>query len=466
MARLCRALWLLLVIGLVVTVNSLPGKAAATAASLQELIDRAQPGETVVVPAGAYPGPIRVTKPIILQGHGNVEVNSTNKEPVLVIQADHVTVRGMRIVDKRINEPDASLVVRGSYTVLEHLTIETMGTGVQLIQSDHNTLKDIAIIGGVSEPDDDTEENMLDHSQHKLLAPKKTGPKPQKGNGINLDRSHYNQLTSNRIGNMFDGIYLENSNFNEIEQNFVEKSRYGYHFMGTADTKLVGNTGSANVTGAMLMETTRAIVRENRFVKQRENPNSQGVLLFDVTHSHIENNLIEGNRVGFFMEQSSLNFFSANRLEKNFIGMQLKEAARNEIAANQFISNVIQAQAQDGKENLLEGNYWDTMQGIDLDADGHSDVPYEMNPFFLALTGAVPPYQLFFQAPGFVFLEGLFSSGTGTVIRDARPLITPGKEIMAAAGQSRPEQQGWIMGISACLLALTGFGIYMGVRQK
>ncbi|CAM5777864.1 NosD domain-containing protein [Brevibacillus borstelensis] len=472
--NLQRVLWRLFIAAFAVAAVSIPGKATAATSLLQELIDQAKPGETVLIPAGAYQGPVRVTKPIKLLGQGTVEITSTGKEPALVIQTDHTTVRGIRIVDKRINEPDASVIVKGSYNVLEQLVIETMGTGMQLIKADHNILKEIAVIGGVDEPDEGQEEIGHDHSQHKLLVPKSTGPKPQKGNGINLDQSHYNQLTSNRIGNMFDGVYLENSNFNTIEQNFVEKSRYGYHFMGTADTKLLGNTGSANVTGAMLMETTRATVKENRFVKQRENPNSQGILLFDVTQSQIENNLIEGNRVGLFMEQSSENLFKGNQLEKNFIGMQLKEAAHNEVTANQFISNVIQGQAQASKENLLEGNYWDTMQGIDLDGDQHSDIPYEMNPFFLALTGAVPPYQLFFQAPGFVFLEGLFTSGTGTAIRDPRPLMAPAKTVLVATDgilpaeqtEEQPEERTWVMSISACLLALTSLGIYMGVRQK
>ncbi|WP_232622311.1 hypothetical protein, partial [Rhodococcus rhodochrous] len=128
-----------------------------------------------------------MTKPIKLLGQGTVEITSTGKEPALVIQTDHTTVRGIRIVDKRINEPDASVIVKGSYNVLEQLVIETMGTGMQLIKADHNILKEIAVIGGVDEPDEGQEEIGHDHSQHKLLVPKSTGPKPQKGNGINLD---------------------------------------------------------------------------------------------------------------------------------------------------------------------------------------------------------------------------------------------------------------------------------------
>ncbi|USG65860.1 right-handed parallel beta-helix repeat-containing protein [Brevibacillus ruminantium] len=432
---------------------------------LQSMIDQAKPGETVTIPQGAYEGPIRIAKPLILRGEGNVVINSTGQEAVLTIESDQATVRDLRIIDKRINEPDASVVVRGSNNLLEKITIETMGTGVQLIQAHHNTLREMVIVGGVNEPETDTDTE-IDHSKHKFLAPVNTGPEPKKGNGIHLDRANSNWIEANRIENMFDGIYVENSNANHMTQNYVEKSRYGYHFMGTSDSALLGNTGSANVTGAMLMETTRADVRENQFIKQRENPNSQGILLFDVTASTIQNNLIEGNRVGLFMEKSTQNVVSGNRLEKNFIGMQLKGAEQNQVTANQFIANVIQGQAQTSAANRLEGNYWDTMQGIDLDGDQHSDLPYEMNPFFLALTGAVPPYQLFFQSPGFVFLEGLFTASAATSIRDERPLMAPVHAVMSSADNGQPTERLTVMGISAALLALTILLIYLGVRQK
>jgi nitrous oxidase accessory protein len=441
-------------------------RVSAASVSLQERIDQAQPGAVVTVPAGKYRGPIRITKPIVLQAEGAVEIASDGSSPVLSILSDHAVVRGMKIVDNRINAAEASVVMRGNHNIVEDLVIETMGTGVQLRDASNNTLRGIRVIGLVTDPGKE-QEGLHNHGQHAHQLSGAAGTNPdvtaKKGNGFDLNHSHHNRIVSNRISNMFDGIYAENSNFNHMEQNFVENSRYGYHFMGTSSTKLLGNTGSANVTGTMLMESDGAVVQHNRFVKQRENPNAQGILLFDVTGSRIEGNRIEGNRVGLYMERSKGNRMEGNEFTLNFVGMQLKQASGNVVTANHFVSNVIQAQAQDSTANTLEGNYWDDMQGIDLDADGRSNIPYELNPFFLALTEAVPPYQIFFQAPGLVFLEGLFTAGTDASIRDGAPLLAP---VMAQEDEQRAGQQTAMGVLSVLLMSGSCLIMYGGVRRK
>jgi nitrous oxidase accessory protein len=243
----------------------------------------------------------------------------------------------------------------------------------------------------------------------------------------------------------------------------VQQSRYGFHFMGTSDTLLADNTGSENVTGAMLMETTRATVKNNQFYKQKENPNSQGILVYDVTDSQLHGNWIEGNRVGLYLEKSSGVDVRNNRLLLNFIGMQVKAASGNTLTANQFVSNVIQAQAQDSNTESFAGNYWDNLQTLDTDGDKRGDLPYEMNPFYLALTDAVPAYQLFFQAPGFVFLENLFSNGTGTSIRDEMPLLASPADSASAQASGR----SWGAGIiGALLLAGSIYMMYTGGKRQ
>jgi len=439
------------------------GRATETP-SLQLMLDQARPGDTVTIPEGDYEGPIRVTKPVALLAQGNVKITNPSDEPAVTIQSDNVTIQGIKIVDKRMNSEDATLVILGNQNVLEQITIETMGTGIQLRQASSNTLHNIQVIGKVKEKGAGSDAGH-DHSQHlsKGQATPKSTVQAQKGNGIDLYDSHQNRIIANRITNVFDGIYVEKGNGNQIEQNHVEKSRYGYHFMGTADTLLTENTGMENVTGAMLMETTKATVNSNQFFKQQKNPNSQGILLYDVTNSQLTGNQIEGNRVGLYLERSSGIDVRHNQLKLNFIGMQLLDSSDNVLTENAFVSNVIQAQAQDSTTDHLDGNYWDNLQGLDVNGDSRSDLPYEMNPFYLGLTDAVPPYQLFFQAPGFVFLENLFTNGTGTTIRDAAPLMHPPDSLVQEAGTG----SSWMTGILGILFVLGSSSIiYTGVRKR
>ncbi|WNC14093.1 NosD domain-containing protein [Brevibacillus brevis] len=437
--------------------------------SLQQRIDRALPGETLSLPEGTYSGPIRITKPLTVVAQGSVTISHPSpdpaREPVVTIDSDHVTLQGITITDKRINPKDASLVLKGNDNVLEQIRIETMGTGIQLREATNNTLHDIRITGKVKDRSV-AGAALHDHASHGASSAGNGDPAgnvpARKGNGIDLFQSHQNRLIGNQITNVFDGIYLERSTGNQILRNTVEKSRYGYHFMGTARTLLADNTGTENVTGAMLMETTQATVQNNRFLKQKNNPNSQGILLYDVTDSKLSGNHIEGNRVGLYLENSTGVDIRENRLLLNFIGMQVKASSANMFAANQLVSNVIQAQAQDSDSDRFFGNYWDNLQTLDTDGDGHSDLPYEMNPFYLALTDAVSPYQLFFQAPGFVFLESLFSSGTDTSIRDESPSVA-----ITTDGDEQASRPLWATGILGLLLLAGSVSImYTGGKRQ
>jgi nitrous oxidase accessory protein len=60
-------------------------RVSAAPVSLQERIEQAQPGATVTIPAGKYRGPIRITKPVMLQAEGAVEIASDGNGPVLSI---------------------------------------------------------------------------------------------------------------------------------------------------------------------------------------------------------------------------------------------------------------------------------------------------------------------------------------------------------------------------------------------
>mgnify|MGYP002377010239 CR=1 FL=1 len=440
------------------------GHAEEAPAPLQPLIDRTGPGEVLTIPPGEYAGPVRIAKPLVLQAEGEVVINAVNEEPVLTIESDNVTIRGIRLLDNRINNPLATLVISGNGNRIEQVQIDTMGSGIQLRNANRNLLQEIRVTGHVLDPDEAASQIGHDHAAHQQLTQpaQKPGVEPKKGNGIDLLHSHENRIISSRIINVHDGIYLESSQQNEIVQNTVEKSRYGYHLMGTSGTVLADNTGSGNVTGAMLMDSSRALVQNNTFLKQRENPNSQGILLFSVTDSTLSRNLVEGNRVGLYLEQSTGNEITQNELSLNFIGMQTVQSADNQFRDNRFISNVVQAQAQDSENDRFDGNYWDDLQGLDVDGDGRSDLAYEMNPFFLALTDAVPPYQLFFQAPGFSLLENLFASGS-VKVRDEAPLMVPPLADDGQKGTDPPAKAG-MLGAGLLLFSLTF--MYLGVRKK
>ncbi len=378
-----------------------PGS-ASDIPSLQRLIDEANPGDTLVLTEEKYAGPAVLTKKLTIEGGKTAIIYNEMPKAAIRIEASDVIVRGVNILQSAAGEETAAIAVDGDNVVLEELRIKTVGFGILLRDADHALIRNNEISWLRAEGEADT----------------KLG---QKGNGIDLYNSHDNRIEENTIAGMRDGIYLENSNGQNVENNRLYGSRYGIHCMYVKDTRVHNNQGEFNVTGAMIMGVRNVQVTDNSFAKQSQNANSQGILLFDVQNSAIERNFVEGNRVGIYIELSKDNQVKENSVIRNFIGIQFKQAEGNRIEGNDFISNVIEAEATDSRENEMKGNYWDSAQGLDMDNDGISDIPYAINPFYQELVAKTPAFQLFFQSPGMTFLSEMITDEEKSWAMDSAP---------------------------------------------
>jgi len=409
---------------------------------LQDILDQAVPGETVILPSGIYEGPIRISKPltILAEQEGEVILRNDCLQTAVTIEADGTILSGIHIEDEALKEEPTVLVTADSVR-LENLHIRTGAHGIAARDASNGTVSGTTIVWappGIRMAD--------------------------KGNGIDLLVSHRWQLTNNAIRDVHDAIYLESSNDGVITDNVVENSRYGIHTMFSKRTVIERNVGRMNVTGAMVMTAEHTSVRDNTFVKQSENVNSQGILLYDAHEITVSDNTVEGNRVGIYVEQSTGNWLEGNRVSSNFIGLQLVDASGNEIRANRFIGNVTDAQARGSKHNTIAGNYWDSFEGIDADGDGTSDIAYAINPFFASVAQKRPAFQLFFQSPGMVFLESLFQSGREGWSRDSSPLMVPPADgSRSGTAEGSRAMTGWT---GLVLLGCTSIFILMMRRRK
>ncbi|MEK8132618.1 right-handed parallel beta-helix repeat-containing protein [Paenibacillus filicis] len=436
----------------------LPGPAAYGAAQaaapgdLQSLIDVTPAGGTLVIQAGEYAGGVTIDKPVKVEARGQVRITGAGPEPVLHIRADNVHIQGIGLVQNGEDET-AAVLVSGSGARLEDLDIQTRAFGIVMRDNERSEIRRTTI----RQTGDGADQTELSSAMVS-----------DKRNGIDLYNSHDNLIHENDIAWMNDGIYLESSHRNVVENNRIEHSRYGVHGMYTDGTTVRGNQGAYNITGAMVMGVKDAIVTGNTFVKQSESVNSQGLLFFDVENSQITGNTVEGNRVGLYVEQSHRNEFRDNDVLRNFVGVQFLESEGNRFAGNRFIGNVIESQANDSENNSFSGNYWEAFRGLDTNGDGISELAYAMNPFFQRLTSATPAFQLFFQSPGMLFLEGMFTAGREDWSVDGAPVMNPeairsGTE--SGGGTGTASTGTLVMGI--LMLAVSVSTIYvMGVRRQ
>ncbi|WP_282936302.1 right-handed parallel beta-helix repeat-containing protein [Paenibacillus sp. RC67] len=416
-----------------------------SSSELQALINLTPEGDTLILPEGSYLGPIFLDKPISIEGKGAVEIiGEGEKSPVIQIVADKVTLRNLKI-SQPSGTDNSAVLITGNKALLDTMTIDTRSYGIVLRDGGQHEISNTTI-----------------QWEPPSIAQQKINLS-DKRNGIDLFNSHDNRIHNNRISQMNDGIYLESSNRNIVENNKIDHSRYGIHCMYTNETMVRGNYGEFNVTGAMVMGVRDAEVTGNTFVKQSENVNSQGLLLFDVQTSRIKNNKVEDNRVGLYIEQSHKNEFVHNEVNQNFVGIQFLESNQNHFMNNQFVGNVIPAEANESSNNEFERNYWDEFHGIDIDGDGLSDISYPMNPFFQRLTSSTPAFQLFFQSPGMQFLEGMYSAGREEWSTDMAPLMNP-EGLEPAPTKHANEQKVWILGLLLFLSSITTI-TFLGVKR-
>lgn len=414
-------------------------------ADLQSIINEAQPGHTIILPEGMYVGPVIIDKPLQLEAKSGEAVTIINNstEPAIHIIADNVSLTQIIIRDEQTKK-QPTILIQADGVLLDHLQIHTGSFGIKLRKANDGEVRNTSIVW----------DGIISERPLKLS---------DKGNGIDLYESNGNTFHGNTVTSMHDGIYMENSDNNVVEGNHFELLRYGVHCMYTKGTIIRKNVGNLNITGAMIMASRNIEVSENQFSKQSENVNSQGILLFDAHDLKILDNRVEGNRVGLYVEQSTLNQIKGNLIMGNFIGIQLLDAESNVMNDNQFIGNVANAEARRSANNSLDGNYWDSFQGIDLDGDGKSEVPYAINPFFQSLVKAKPGFQLFFQSPGMVFLEGLYQSQRQLWSVDTSPLMEPAEKVRFYVTTQSLTQSA---AVGAGLLVLSIYLIYLGVRRR
>lgn len=422
--------------------------ARTDAVPLQPIIDAAPYGETLLLQPGTYMGPVRIDKKLTLDGGGKatlVQGQNDSSGAVVLIRAEGVSLQGLNI--RQDNGGEAAAVrVEAARVSVKGLAVHSAGYGIMLRKADSG---------------------VIENNKIRYTVPAGTAP-GIRGNGIDLYESDGVRIAGNEITLLRDGIYLEKSRNAVIDGNRLYYSRYGIHCMYIDGSKVTNNIGEYNITGAMVMGVTDVTVSGNSFRKQSRNVHSQGILLYDVKTSRIHGNLVEGNRVGIFMQQSSGNALWGNTVLRNYIGVQFEDAEDNRFQRNGFIANVMDAEAAGSRNNEMSGNYWDSFQGLDLTGDGVSELPYAINPFYRHLVARNSAYQLLFQSPGITFLSDLFQEGKTQWSADPAPLLQPEFETAAAGGNEvQGGRQGPVM-VAGCVLVFLSVVtiLYLGVFRS
>lgn len=442
---------LLIVAAAMGAVAATPASAAAPAPSpIQAAIDAAAPGDTVVIPAGVYDGPIVVDKTITLVGDGWPVIDGRHEGDVVVIAADGVTLRGFVIQGsgRDVSREPGGIRLEGDNATIEDNRLRDVLYGIILINSDGHTVRGNTIVSLEAEPTQ------------------------RRGHAIYLWNTSHNRIEGNTIRSAKDGIFLGFATFNEIRDNHVSDVRYGIHYMYADDNGFFGNVFRENIAGAAIMYSRRIELSGNEFAYNTSAASGYGILLKDVDDVTIRGNHIHHNRLGMTMEGAPQSPLAFVRVENNLIGyndaaLELTTTTNAVFVGNTFVGNLKQVESRGGdigRRNVWSedgrGNYWDAYQGYDADGDGVGDIPFRYEGLYddlIEKNEALKAYQYTFAHAALDLTARWFPVYRPEPrVVDPAPLMDPTMTLPAHAGRSRVAL-GLAVAAALVVLPLAGF---------
>jgi nitrous oxidase accessory protein len=250
----------------------------------------------------------------------------------------------------------------------------------------------------------------------------------QSGNGIHCWKADSMRIIGNSISGHRDGIYFEFVTNSVIWRNIAEKNlRYGLHFMFSNNDAYISNVFTNNEAGVAVMYSNHVKMIHNYF-EQNWGDGAYGLLLKEISDSHIETNHFIKNTIGIYMEGTSRIQLEKNVFESNGWAMKI-QASCMEVAVvkNNFRGNTFDVGTNGNLVlNTFNNNYWDKYEGYDLNRDNLGDVPYRPVSLYAMIIEQNPPAMILFRSLMTSLLdktEKILPSLTPENLKDINPLM-------------------------------------------
>lgn len=352
--------------------------------TIKSAIVVAVPGDTILVKSGVYKeGNIVIDKKIVLIGQNLPVIDGDRKFEVITVKADSVVIKGFRVQHSgyaTLDDPGGIKVQNCNYVTIEGNLLYDNFFGIYIQYGKHCVIKDNTLVA--------------------------FGKQEQEiGNGIHCWKSDSLLIIHNNISGHRDGIYFEFVTNSVIWRNVSHNNiRYGLHFMFSNNDSYITNVFRANGAGVAVMFTKNVTMMNNSF-EENWGDAAYGLLLKEISDSHISGNRFRKNTSGIWMEGTNRMMVERNAFEYNGWAMQVQASCMdNTIAKNNFVGNTFDIGTNGSVVlNKFDHNYWDKYQGYDLDRNGVGDVAYRPLSMYAVVVEKNPSAMLLFRS----FLVGL-----------------------------------------------------------
>ncbi|WP_373522410.1 nitrous oxide reductase family maturation protein NosD [Aquiflexum sp.] len=339
--------------------------------SIQEVVDKAADGDTLLLSAGIYQeNEIVIRKPLTILGESYPIIDGQDKGNIFLVAGENIHIKGIKIINTGKSNMEDSAGIKffdSKYCSVDNVQLENTFFGLHFSNSSNMTI---------------TNNHLVSTAEKEY----------QTGNGIHLWKCKDSHIEKNYVKGHRDGIYLEFVTNTVSQGNFIEENnRYGLHFMFSHNNSYIRNTFKKNGAGVAVMYTKNVLMKENIF-EENEGPSSYGILLKDISDSEVVGNIFRKNTIGIYMEGSSRTLFENNTFNANGWAIKLMASCdQNTFEANNFFANTFDISTNGSLVlNKLQNNYWDKYEGYDLDKDKIGDIPYRPINLFSVIVEKIP----------------------------------------------------------------------------
>jgi nitrous oxidase accessory protein len=393
--------------------------------SVSAAVERARAGDTLRI-EGVHREHVTVTKKLRLVGAPGAALDGAGEGTVLRIQADGVEVDGLSVRgsgDVYSREDSAVRIERSTGVTLRNLAISDALFGIFAAQADKCAFQGLTISG-------------------KDVLPER------RGDGIRLWYSSGCVLRRNHLEKVRD-LVIWYSAGTLVEDNVVEHSRYGLHYMYSDHNVFRRNRFDDNEVGAAIMYSKDITLEENAF-SFSSGASADGLLVKDADDVFVRDNRFVQNAIAIFLDEVPQSRggrleVRGNLIAQNGIGVAMQPSTRGaEFAGNAFAGNQVQVQVQGGgsaEANRWDGNWWSDASVYDRDGDGISDLPHRLESVYEVLADRHPELRVFAGSPAADAIDlgaRLFPVfRPRPVLTDERPLVKRPLSNWTAAGGQR-----------------------------